>query len=374
MKTFNLICAASMGGLLVQASYAQSNVTIYGDIDQYLNYMTSSSGAKIKSVSDGAMLRSRIGFRGLESISADLSVKFQLESGLSSDTGSSADSTRFFDRQAWVGVASPVAGEVRLGRQNSAVFTRGGNVDFTGRTLGSIVNNFGVPARYDNDVSWISNKYSGLQFEAHFAPGETTSGTGSQAVYQYAVDYATGPFKANYAGIRGNAPKTAAVKKAITYDNVNADYDYGFGTVYVSFVRSNNITSSTSGNTAANLLGGTGTLVTGTASTNADAHRYYNVWQLSADYRLTTQLRVGALWGKIIDTSGSGRGAKGGALGAYYDVSKRTTLYGLMETMTNDTNAGYRPFGSAAVSPNFTGSDVNGQKIGGAQVGIVHRF
>jgi hypothetical protein len=49
-------------------------------------------------------------------------------------------------------------------------------------------------------------------------------------------------------------------------------------------------------------------------------------------------------------------------------------LYGLMETMTNDTNAGYRPFGSAAVSPNFTGSDVNGQKIGGAQVGIVHRF
>ena len=49
-------------------------------------------------------------------------------------------------------------------------------------------------------------------------------------------------------------------------------------------------------------------------------------------------------------------------------------MYALTETMSNDSNAGFRPFGSAALSPNFTGSDVNGQKISGAQVGIVHKF
>ncbi|HIV72682.1 MAG TPA: porin [Candidatus Aquabacterium excrementipullorum] len=369
------MCAAALCCLMVQAAQAQSSsVTFYGDIDQYFNYMSSSSGAKIKSLQDGALLRSRIGFRGTEVVDGGLSVKFNLESGLSSDSGSSADSSRFFDRQAWVSLVSPTYGELKLGRQNTAVFTRGGNVDFTARTLGSIVNNFGVPARYDNDVSWASPVWSGWQAELHFAPGETSSGTTSQAVYQIALDYSNGPFKANYASVRGKPPKDAAVSKTISYDNVNANYDYGSGKVYAAFVRSNNITSSSAGNTAGSLLGGTGTLVTGAASTEADAKRFYNVWQLSADYRVSSQLRVGGLWGQIVDTSNSGRGAKGGALGAFYDFSKRTTVYALTETMSNDSNAGFRPFGSAALSPNFTGSDVNGQKISGAQVGIVHKF
>ena len=110
------------------------------------------------------------------------------------------------------------------------------------------------------------------------------------------------------------------------------------------------------------------------AGTNADANRFYNIVQLSADYRVTPKLRVGALYGKIVDTSNSGRGAKGGSIGAYYDVSKRTTLLAMYETMSNDNNAGFRPSGSAGVSPNFSGNDVNGRRIQGIQAGIVHRF
>jgi predicted porin len=379
MKRFPLMCAVSTAAcallaLAAPAAHAQSSsVTLYGDIDEYLNYMSSSSGTKLKTLSDGANLRSRIGFKGTEVVSGDLSVKFTLESGLSSDSGSSADTTRFFDRQAWVCLASPTAGEVRLGRQNTAIFTRGGNVDFTARTLGSIVNNFGVPARLDNDIAWISPVFSGLQAEAHYAPGESTVSNGSLAVYQYAVDYTAGPFKANWAGLRAHPSAAATVKKIVGYDNVNVVYDYGDGKVYGAFVRSNNITSSANGNTAANLLGGTGALLS-TSMNAADASRFYNIWQLSGDYCVTPQLRVGALWGKVIDTSHSGRNATGGAIGAYYDLSKRTTFYGLAETMSNDSNAGFRPAGSAAVSPNFTGSDVNGQKVSGAQLGVVHRF
>ncbi|MBS0369932.1 MAG: hypothetical protein JSS57_12115, partial [Proteobacteria bacterium] len=39
-------------------------VTLYGNLDEYLNYMKSSSGATIASAQDGAALRSRIGFKG----------------------------------------------------------------------------------------------------------------------------------------------------------------------------------------------------------------------------------------------------------------------------------------------------------------------
>ena len=380
MKRISLMAAAAAVacGLGPTLAHAQSSsVTLYGDIDEYLNYMSSSSGKKLKTVSDGAVMRSRIGFKGAEAVSSDLTVKFNLEAGLSSDTGTTAEASqstgRFFDRQAWVGLASPTAGELRLGRQNTAIFTRGGNVDFTGRTLGSIVNNFGVPARLDNDISWQSPVFNGLQAEFHYAPGESSTSGGSLAVYQYDIDYTVGPFKTNWAGLRAHPAANATTKKIVGYDNVNLVYDYGDGKLYGAFVRSNNITSGTNGNTAYNLLGGTGTLLSTTMSAT-DAARYYNIWQLSGDYRVTNQLRVGALWGKIIDTSHSGRNAKGGAIGAYYDWTKRTTFYALAETMSNDTNAGFRPFGSAAVSPNFTGSDVNGQKISGAQLGVVHKF
>lgn len=53
-----LMCACA--GAFAQAA-ATSSVTLYGTIDQYINYMSSSSGAKIKSVNDGAFLRSRFG-------------------------------------------------------------------------------------------------------------------------------------------------------------------------------------------------------------------------------------------------------------------------------------------------------------------------
>jgi predicted porin len=386
---------AAAASMLCATAFAQtSSVTLYGDIDMYLNYMKSSNDSStntIKSVNDGMALRSRIGFKGLEELSSDLAVKFQLESGLSADTGAQADSTgRFFDRQAWVGVASKSYGEFRVGRQNGIVFGRGDYIDFTSRTLGSMVNNFGTPSRYDNDLSYQSPRMSGLMLEGHLALAETTAGATKQAIYQLGADYLNGPFRLGYADITGKAPTTdtvsvttgtpavttvyTTVKKNITYRNLYANYDYGQGKVYAVFIRSNNSTSSGSGatkiNNGAAILSNVGGLVVGNL---ADANRYYNIWQLSADYNVTPQLRVGALWGQI--KGGDKAGAKGGAIGAYYTLSKRTTLTAMLDTVSNETNGGFRPSGSAGVSPNFTNAaDVNGKRINGIQTGIIHRF
>lgn len=353
------------------ASATPSTVSLYGTIDQYLNVMRSSSGARLTSLNDGALLRSRVGLRGAEALGDGLSLKFTLEHGLSADSGAQADPTRFFDRQAWVGLATPY-GEFRAGRQNSAVFTRGNEVDFTTRALGSVANAYGLPARYDNDLSWQSPRIAGVLAEVHYAPGESTAGASSQAVYQLAVDYAQGPWRAGYAGAVGKPAKGATYRNEASYHSLYGNVDHGQGKVYVAFVRSNNSTGSaaTSAN-ALGILGATGSLVTGT---NADVKRHHHVLQVSADYRVTPALRVGALWGRIIDVSNSERGAKGAAIGAYYDLSKRTTLLALADTLSNERNAGFRPSGSAAVSPNFTQADVNGQRIQGLHLGVVHRF
>lgn len=368
---FKKIALAAGVAALASAASAQSGVTVYGTYDQYLNVMRSSSGAQITSLEDGSTLRTRLGFRGEEDLGNGYKAKFNLEMGIAGDSGAPADTTRAMDRQSWVGLATPV-GEFRMGRQNTAIFYRGDYIDFSSRTLGSVVNAFGAPSRYDNDFSWISNRMNGFLLEAHYALAETTAGFGAQAIYQTAVDYNNGPFRVGYAGIAGKAPPNAAVSQGMRYDNLYANYDFGKGKVYAAYIRSNNNAASGTLNNGGSILGNVGGLVAGT---NAEANRFYNISSLSADYQATAQLRVGALYGRINDTSGGGKNANGFGVGAYYALSKRTTLLALANTIRNSANAGFRPAGSAGLRAAFTDpADVNGKNISGVQVGIVHRF
>jgi predicted porin len=125
---------------------------------------------------DGKDLRSRLGVRGVEDLGGGLAAKFQLEMG-SATSGASADASRAFDRQSWAGMADSSLGEIRIGRQNTAIFYRGDYIDYTSRTLGSMVNNFGVPSRYDNDLAYISPRWAGLQLEGHFAQQQASAST-----------------------------------------------------------------------------------------------------------------------------------------------------------------------------------------------------
>jgi predicted porin len=360
-----------LGVLACGSAMAQtSSVTLYGSMDQYLNYMRSSSGASIKSLEDGAYLRSRLGVRGVEALGDGWTAKFQMEHGLSTDTGTQADASRFWDRQAWVGIGHPV-GDVRLGRQNGPIFARGGYIDFTSRTLGSVVNAFGVPTRYDNTLSFTSARLAGFTFDAHASIPETPQGNRA-LVYQIGTDYVTQQFRIGYAGMRARPQADAPINKDVVYDNVFANWMYGKGTVYLAFVRSNNNTATAVSNNAGTIVGNVGGF---NAGTNPDLNNFYRVWQVSADYVATPQLRIGALYGVIDDQSGRDRGAKGGGLGAYYDLSKRTTFVALVNTLRNDANGGWRPSGSAGLKTTFTApSDVNGRRIDGVQLGLVHRF
>ena len=372
MKIKNLSLALMAVGL-AGAAQAQSSVTLYGSFDQYFNHMSSSSGTKLNTLQDGKDLRSRIGFRGVEDLGGGLSAKFQMEMGINGASGATADSTRAFDRQTWVGLASKDWGEVRLGRQNTAIFYRGDYIDYSSRTLGSMVNNFGVPSRFDNDLAYISPRFSGLQLEAHFAQQQASASTAqvSTPIVQLAADYLNGPFRVGYAGLQAKAPQNAALKANVFYHNLYANYDYGKGKVYAVYVRSNNIASNANGNNAGTVLGNVGGAVSWTSTS---VNRTFDILQVSADYNVTPVLRVGALWGRINDKSGAGQNASGGSIGAYYALSKRTTLSAMWETLRNDQNAGFRPSGSAGLSPNFAGTDVNGRTINGYQVGIVHKF
>ena len=68
-----------------------ANVQLYGDIDYYLSYMTSSSGSKLIALQDGAYLRTRLGVKGDKDLGSGYAAKFTLEQGLNETNGAQAD-------------------------------------------------------------------------------------------------------------------------------------------------------------------------------------------------------------------------------------------------------------------------------------------
>jgi predicted porin len=375
-KPLFAVCLAAACAAPAQAqSQAASNVTIYGTLDQYLGYIHSSSGAHVSGLNDGTLLRSRLGLRGTEDLGGGYQATFTLEQGLSADTGSQADSSRLFDRQAWVGMATPL-GEFRAGRQNGPIFYAGEAIDYTGRTtFGSIVNTFGPPSRYDNDVSYKSPRRAGLQAELHYALPENSAAThGNKGIWQLGLDYGNGPWRGGYVGLSASPNEAATVRKTVVYHNLYLNYAYASGTLYAVVVRSNNSTGNTNGHNAAGIVNIVSIPNNFFAGNDLNAGRFYNIVQLSAGYRLSAQWRIGTLYGVIRDTSGGDAGARGGNVGAYFDLSKRTTLYGFANFMKNQSNAGFRFSGSGAPSANLSGADINGRHLTGLQAGILHRF
>jgi predicted porin len=371
-----IVLAATPAAAFAQITAAPGgNVTLYGNFDEYIGWMHSDSGAHSIGLNDGAILRSRLGVRGIENLGSGYGVTYNIEMGFNADSGTGADPNRLFDRQSWAGLAIPV-GEIRIGRQNTEIFSIGGAVDYTERTtFGSIVNAFGVPSRYNNDVSFKSARWHGLMLALHAAPAENTPTAHNTPLYQAALDYQAGQWRVGYAGLMARPDRvTATVADSIKYHNIYVNYRYGRGTLYATAVRSNNATNGINGKTGASILSNVGDRTNFFPGTDPNARRYFNVWQVSADYRVLPRLRVGALYGQIHDTSGGHAGARGGNIGAFYDLSKRTTLYGFASRLQNERNGGFRFLSSAGPSTNLAGDDVNARKLTGLQLGGVHKF
>ena len=350
-----------------------NSFTFYGDADQFFNTMRA-NGKTINAVNDGALLKSRVGLVWNHDAGEGYKLTAQLEQALNFQNGNNTDTSRLFDRQAWAGLSTPY-GEIRVGRQNTAILYIGNYVDYTERTMGSVVNDFGVPSRFDGDIAYIAPRIGGLQFQIHDAVGASnqTLVAGQSAdqslmygnVAQIALDYLNGPWRVGYAGIRGRSTVGAG---DVYYHDVYGNYDYGRGTIYANFVRSNNEGGPLPG-AGGSVVGGNSNLAVKQPSD------YYDIYQLSADYRVSPTLRVGALYGWIRNSTNSSKDATGASIGAYWDAITNLTLYGLVDELKNSSQASFG-FADSAGSPykNFVASDLMGQNVTGVQLGALYRF
>jgi len=166
--------AVALATFGVGAAFAQSSLTIYGNLDVAVDNVHKGQGdasgtilaatASVTAPSTVTRLTSSIssvnalGFKGTEDIGGGYKGGFVLEGQFQLDTGAqSGQDGRMWGRQAFVSLTTPY-GEVRLGRQYAPMFYSFatatvealGGADIMGSGL--IVNNLQV--RQDNQISY----------------------------------------------------------------------------------------------------------------------------------------------------------------------------------------------------------------------------
>ncbi len=175
MKKFALSCVA-LGALCTGShAFAQSSVTLYGILDESLQYTRHEDGDRSQlKLQSGQMSITQWGIKGTEALGNGLSAVFNLQDGFNLNSGAMTGGL-LFGRRAYVGLSHPEWGTVTLGRQIDVLqdlvvavqgnnyleyFTAPGDVDLAD---GSV--------QFSNVVKWLGPNWSGLQLGAMYALG-----------------------------------------------------------------------------------------------------------------------------------------------------------------------------------------------------------
>jgi predicted porin len=246
-----------------QLAHAQSTVTLYGVLDESIQYVHNTAGQQNQiSMQQGNWLLSRWGVTGSEDIGNGTKVIFTLESGFNLNNGAFASSNQIFNRAAYVGFSNPHYGDFTFGRQLNIMYTvitpvqcnwyygfcaAPGDVDMADGGI-----------RLNNAATWMSPVWSGLQLAAQYSFGNVAGSVGSDQTYSLAASYTSSTLKAaagyihidngNPVGsVRGTGNNgtiffsavNAAYMTASSYDVARAAASYTIGSVtlggYYSF-------------------------------------------------------------------------------------------------------------------------------------------
>ncbi|AIO36071.1 porin [Burkholderia pseudomultivorans] len=349
------ICAALLGAAASTGAFAQSSVTLYGNLDTALLYtsktLDSTTGQNAGhqfAMTDTGMTPTTFGLTGTEDLGGGLKAIFKLESGFAVTNGAFNHSNgNFFGRQAWVGLDSGY-GQIKAGLQFSPFVLAVLDSDprgfsHFGSSLINYVDNVLVTGLFNaNAVSYTSPTIAGLTGSALFAFGGKAGDFQAGRQYSASLKYENGGFMLNAAFYDGNGGGTAATPVpgtvAFVGRTIGAAYRFGPVTAKAAF------TSYKVGGSFSN-----------------------NVYGGGLDYQVTPAVDVnGGVW-VTSDRNDTHNHSVLAALGTSYGLSKATALYAQVGLVNNhgamDTGLGINNalFG-------VTGTTV------GANIGIHHMF
>ncbi|MBF5003886.1 porin [Diaphorobacter caeni] len=182
--TLKIIATALTAGLLAPTAFAQSQVSIYGVVDEYVGTVRTANdkgpATSTQVVNSGGMTTSFIGFKGSENLGGGLKTVFGIESFIRLDTGvyGRNDADSFWGRLAIVGLSSDQWGTLTVGRHVTPYALATGNFSpLTGSTTFSpsfatvFKGNVQGDTRHNNSLRYVTPKMGGLVVDALYSFG-----------------------------------------------------------------------------------------------------------------------------------------------------------------------------------------------------------
>lgn len=194
---------------IASVAHAQSSVTLYGIVNEGIDYINNQSGGSVVGLIRGQTNGSRWGLRGAEDLGGGMKAVFDLENGFDGSAGTLSQGGRLFGRSAWMGLQTPY-GRLTFGRQYDAMhddvgerLAATGIWAWVGSHQGDF-DNLNANFRMDGSIRYISPTYAGVKLDLLFAPGGAPGSFATNRRYQLAATYDSGP-----------------ILGAIAYENIN---------------------------------------------------------------------------------------------------------------------------------------------------------
>jgi predicted porin len=339
MKT-TLIAAACLS--MIGSVQAQTNVTAYGVVDQYMDFSRAGSN-NVSRIQSGGLDGSRLGFRGEEMLGGGLKALFVVEAGFDADTGTSGQGNVLFGRQSFVGLSGNF-GQVTLGRQYSMYYDTLVNYGLGGGLAWGNASEYfgdGSMLRIDDSIKYESPNFGGFSFKGLYGMGEDkqpnlTAGTGGN-VASVGAQYEQGPISV---GLSYSTRQLLSIDSE-KWTAFGASYNFGpiKPAILVSDVRDDMNT------------------------------RRNRIYEISAEIPLTNSSLLLDI-GSIRDRTRPNANATSYSVRYDYFMSKRTTLYTGLAYIKADANAMFGINGSTGAG--LTGAP--GDNSHALIAGIRHRF
>ncbi|WP_322021557.1 MULTISPECIES: porin [unclassified Burkholderia] len=325
--------------LLAAVAHAQSSVTLYGKIEDGINYTSNARGHGTVQLQSGYDYGSRWGIKGTEDLGAGYQAIFTLESGFDVNNGKMSQGGREFGRQAFVGIASDRYGTLTFGRQYDpsvdvfSPLTANGN--WTGYLFSHPYDNDNTDYsfRVNNAVKYVSPAWHGVTAEAMYGFSNQAGGFANNRLYGAALQYQQGGLTVGASYLKINNARNADSAGAITGDNtfdassqqnIGIGVNYAFSNALVGFTYSHVDVYDPTSNA----------YFTGTTQPAGGAWQSWKFdnFEVNGLYHFTTAFYVGAAYtytqARVASTVGSFN-PKWHQLSAKlnYDLSKRTSVF-----------------------------------------------
>jgi predicted porin len=336
----NMVALAVTAAFALPA-FAQSSITLYGVIDEGINYTSNAGDKSAYQLESGYAQGSRWGLKGSEDLGSGLKAIFDLENGFDVNSGALGEGGRIFGRQAFVGLTSANYGTLTLGRQYDSV------VDYLAPTTAN--GNWGgylLSHPYDNDntdnsfrvnntVKYASPSFAGLQFGGTYSFSNET-GFANNRTYSLGGQYANGGLLVGAAYLEANNPGFTADGSIATNDAnfiserlriFGGGVNYTFGGATVGFAYTNTNVGQPSATDTSVYVGA----ITPPNGGTLTALKFQN-FEINGKYQFTPAFFVGVQYvytAATMDATSGNENPKYHTFGlmADYNLSKRTDFY-----------------------------------------------